>query len=195
MRLRSALLGALTASVLSVAGLSVAQATGDGKPHDPHDHHRILICHKGKHITIDDSAWPAHEKHGDNKGLCKPKPTEQPTEEPTDEPSEEPTDEPTDQPTDEPTDEPTEEPTEEPSEVPTQEPTERPSEEPSESPSEEPTTPVKPDTDEPKKNNTPKKDSKPKKDSSDDLPPITDDDRNGDGVPDKNRENLIEEGF
>jgi hypothetical protein len=33
--------------------------------------HKITICHKGKNtITIDVSAWPAHQAHGDTCGPC-----------------------------------------------------------------------------------------------------------------------------
>jgi outer membrane biosynthesis protein TonB len=40
------------------------------KPEDK----KITICHKDKNtITISESAWPAHEAHGDSKGPCKKK--------------------------------------------------------------------------------------------------------------------------
>src|SRR5690349_21273612 len=30
----------------------------------------IAICHKGHTINVSQSAWPAHEAHGDRLGVC-----------------------------------------------------------------------------------------------------------------------------
>lgn len=33
--------------------------------------HKVTICHKGKHtIRVSESAWPAHQRHGDTSGPC-----------------------------------------------------------------------------------------------------------------------------
>ena len=45
---------------------------------DPHrgpgnqgpDYGKVVICHKGKTITVDNSAVPAHLAHGDTVGPC-----------------------------------------------------------------------------------------------------------------------------
>ena len=34
---------------------------------------KMTICHQGTTISIDSSAWPAHQRHGDTQGPC-PKP-------------------------------------------------------------------------------------------------------------------------
>lgn len=39
------------------------------EPPAPEDH-KIIICHKGNTIEIDESAWPAHQAHGDTLGPC-----------------------------------------------------------------------------------------------------------------------------
>jgi hypothetical protein len=31
---------------------------------------QIAICHKGRTITVNEMAWPAHLAHGDTKGPC-----------------------------------------------------------------------------------------------------------------------------
>jgi hypothetical protein len=44
----------------------------DGDDDDGDGGDKVTICHKGKNtISIDSSAWPAHEAHGDTKGACK----------------------------------------------------------------------------------------------------------------------------
>lgn len=45
---------------------------GDDGDDDGDSGEKVTICHKGKNtISIDSSAWPAHEAHGDKKGACK----------------------------------------------------------------------------------------------------------------------------
>jgi len=37
---------------------------------DPCPDGKILICHKGDQICIDESSWTEHESHGDIQGEC-----------------------------------------------------------------------------------------------------------------------------
>ncbi len=121
--------------------------------------HKITICHNVQHnphtITIDESAWKSHKKHGDYLGECIESPTESPlyqteTEFPTTFPTTKPTEHQTNPPTRCPFDlqtksptlyptEQTETPTLYPTEYPTESPTNMPSEYPTNFPTESPT--------------------------------------------------------
>jgi hypothetical protein len=92
--LTNAVLAALVViAVLALAGVSLAgngkgNGGGKGKGHDDeqgkssakqqygsagkqYGHHRVLLCHKGKHtIRVAPPAVKAHLRHGDKLGAC-----------------------------------------------------------------------------------------------------------------------------
>jgi uncharacterized protein YgiM (DUF1202 family) len=48
-----------------------ASARGKGSIDKDTSDHKITLCHKGHvTITVDEHAWPAHERHGDGREAC-----------------------------------------------------------------------------------------------------------------------------
>ena len=61
------------AAVLSLGLLAGVGFAGDGVSADQYQYGpkaKTAICHKGKTITVSNSALPAHKKHGDTVGAC-----------------------------------------------------------------------------------------------------------------------------
>ena len=64
--------GVLIVYLALLAGMTPdASARGKGSIDKGTSDYKITLCHKGHvTITVDEHAWPAHERHGDVRGAC-----------------------------------------------------------------------------------------------------------------------------
>ena len=72
--LRALLVGAVAAAALAslavLAGVGVANGSISAAQYQYGPKGKTTICHKGKTITVSNSALPAHKRHGDTVGPC-----------------------------------------------------------------------------------------------------------------------------